>query len=430
MFSIDFQEKLLVSTKMFIQLFVELAFLFLAISFLVALIQQKLPAEKIQKLLGGKQGRGYLTAAALGAVTPFCSCSTIPMLVGLLKAKAHFGAVMTFLFTSPLLNPIVIALFIPVLGWKVTLVYAVLALSTSLLAGVLLQRFKFSKHIRQELLQTSGNGSDESSCCDSTQANLASTACCGEEEKSASSSCCDASKDAPAETPCCGGTDKEPLKEERYCDESKIQTQTQCCGDEAELKPVEPACCASTNEATHKPESKTTSAEKTSACCDTKPAAETSAACCSDVPAETSSTSQTMNYALAAKESWSLFREMFPYMLIAMLIGAWVHGFVPASFLEQAAGPDNPFAIPTAAVVGVPLYIRVTALLPLVAPLAAKGVSIGAIMALVIGAGGASLPEMIMLKRLFRWPLLTAFVSVILVMAVVGGYTFNALFIQ
>jgi len=112
------------SLEMFVQLFLELTALFLLISYLVALINQKLPAEKIQKLLGTHKGRGYLTAAGLGAITPFCSCSTIPMLIGLLKAKAGFGPTMTFLFTSPLLNPIVIALFIPVLGLKITLWYA------------------------------------------------------------------------------------------------------------------------------------------------------------------------------------------------------------------------------------------------------------------------------------------------------------------
>ena len=118
------QQMLIDSAEMFVQLFLELTVLFLVISFAVGLINQKLPADKIQRLLGARKGRGYLMAAGLGAVTPFCSCSTIPMLIGLLKARAGFGPTMTFLFTSPLLNPIVIALFIPVLGLNVTLWYA------------------------------------------------------------------------------------------------------------------------------------------------------------------------------------------------------------------------------------------------------------------------------------------------------------------
>jgi len=127
-------------------------------------------------------------------------------------------------------------------------------------------------------------------------------------------------------------------------------------------------------------------------------------------------------------ESWSLFRSMFPYMLVAMLVGAIVHGFVPADFFAQVARADNPAAVPTAALIGIPLYIRVTTLLPLIGSFIAKGVSIGAVIALVIGSGGASLPELILLKRLFNWPLLVAFLGVVFTMAVVSGFTFNAFF--
>ena len=293
------------SAKMFLQLFLELTFLFLIISYLVAVINQKLSAEKIQRILGSQGGRGYFTAAALGAVTPFCSCSTIPMLVGLLKARAGFGPTMTFLFTSPLLNPIIIALFIPVLGLNVTLTYGALALSISLLASVLLQTLGFKRYIKGDMLV---------------------------EKKT-----------------CCGSS----------------------CGSAPQIEPSQ--------------------------------------------------------WQKAWGECWSLFRQMFPYMLIAMLIGALVHGFVPIDFFSNVAGPDNPAAIPTAAIIGIPLYVRVTALLPLVASFLAKGVSIGAIIALVIGSGGASLPEVILLKKLFHWPLLLAFLLVIFSMAIIGGFTFNFL---
>ena len=296
------------SLEMFVQLFAELTVLFIVISYFVALINQKLPAEKIQKLLGARQGRGYFTAAMLGAVTPFCSCSTIPMLVGLLKARAGFGPTMTFLFTSPLLNPLVIALFIPVLGIEVTVWYAILALVTSIIAGVLLDKFGFERFIKQEMLRPQTNK-------------------------------CSAK-----------------------------------CAAESELIEI------------------------------------------ADTPSL---------WVVAWQESWSLFRTMFPYMLIAMLIGSVVHGFVPADFFADIASADNPAAIPTAALIGIPLYIRVTALLPLVGSFVAKGVSMGAIIALVIGSGGASLPEVILLKRLFYWPLLMAFLGVIFTMAILGGFSIN-----
>ena len=106
---------------MFLSLGCELSALFILISSLVSLLQQYIPDSKIQAILSGKRGWGYFFAAALGAITPFCSCSTIPMLRGLLKAKAGFGPTMTFLFCSPLLNPIIIGLFLATFGTRVTI---------------------------------------------------------------------------------------------------------------------------------------------------------------------------------------------------------------------------------------------------------------------------------------------------------------------
>ncbi len=322
-FTPEIQSKILVTAEAFVTLFVELTFLFIAISYLVAIINQKIPAEKIQQLLGTRKGRGYFISAGLGAITPFCSCSTIPMLVGLLKARAGFGPVMTFLFTSPLLNPIVIVLFIPVLGIRVTIIYAVLALSISIISGMLLQYFNFEKYIKRELIEPV-------SCC---------------------------SGPAPVSTSCCDSS----------------ESKSDCCG-ESKSQEVMPS--------SHKQ---------------------------------------------AWQESYSLFKTMMPYMFISMIIGAIVHGFVPADFFTEVAGKDNPAAIPVAALIGIPLYIRVTALIPLIGSFVAKGMSIGAVMALVIGSGGASLPEMILLKKLFKWPLLLAFLSVIFTMAIVGGFVFNVL---
>jgi len=307
--SAEIELMLIESGKMFLELFLELTILFLVISFAVGVINQKLPAEKIQSLLGERKGRGYLVAAGLGALTPFCSCSTIPMLVGLLKARAGFGPVMTFLFTSPLLNPIVIALFIPVLGLHATLWYAALALSVSIIAGIVLKKFGFERYVKQEMLIV----------------------------------------------------------------------KPKSCGNAAQLKEVGSAVAYR----------------------------------------------EPSIWRKAWSECWDLFKQMMPYMVVAMAIGAIVHGFVPADFFAEVAGPKNPAAVPTAAIIGIPLYVRVTTLLPLMGSFMAKGVSIGAIIALVIGSGGASLPEMILLKKLFHWPLLAAFLGVIFTMAIIGGFSFN-----
>ena len=120
---------------MFAFLAVELTLLFLLISYMVGVLQEYIPPSRIQSILGGKNGKGYVVAGFLGAMTPFCSCSTIPFLKGLLRAKAGFGTMMVFLFASPLLNPIIIGLFAVTFGLELTALYFAIAMGVSVLAS-------------------------------------------------------------------------------------------------------------------------------------------------------------------------------------------------------------------------------------------------------------------------------------------------------
>ena len=117
---------------MFAFLAVELTLLFLVISYMVGVLQVYIPPTKIQQILSSKKGKGYFIAGLLGAITPFCSCSTIPFLKGLVRAQAGFGTMMVFLFASPLLNPIIIGSFAVTFGIKVTIFYFSIAMGYQL----------------------------------------------------------------------------------------------------------------------------------------------------------------------------------------------------------------------------------------------------------------------------------------------------------
>lgn len=324
---------------MFVFLAVELSLLFMVISAGVSLIRQKVPDHKIQQMMGARKGRGYLLAALLGAVTPFCSCSTIPMLRGLLSAKAGFGPTLTFLFVSPLLNPIIVGLMWVTFGWKVTLLYAIIAAGVSVLASIILDSLRFERHI------------------------IAS--------KSSSANCCSPAKTSPGTTftpitaSCCSATTKPIIKLQTERNEQKIS-----------------ACCSSTNS-----------------------------------PIK-----------VAIKDALQQFKDVLPYLLLGVLIGSFIYGFIPSVWIAAHAGADNPFAIPLSAVVGIPLYIRAEAVIPLASVLMTKGMGLGALMALIIGSAGASLTEVILLKSMFRMPMIAAFLTVILGMAILMGYLTQALF--
>ncbi|MCD9516388.1 permease [Photobacterium carnosum] len=292
--------------QMFGFLAVELTVLFLAISYLVGILQVYIPPAKIQAILSGKNGKGYFIAGLLGAITPFCSCSTIPFLKGLLRAKAGFGTMMVFLFASPLLNPIIIGLFAVTFGIKVTVFYFVIAMGVSIIAGYLLEKLGFEKYI----------------------------------------------------------------KAEAYSD-------------------PKPSCCGSSCNSTPKPINKWLQIWQT---------------------------------------TWVDFKKVLPYLIGGIALGSMIYGFMPTEFVAKVASENNPFAIPIAAIIGIPLYIRAEAVIPLSAALAAKGMGLGAVMALIIGSAGASLTEVILLKSIFKNQMIIAFLVVILGMAIGAGYLYQFIF--
>ena len=123
--------------RFFLVIASELLVLFVGISFLVSLLQQLISQDTIHRVLG-RVGRGWGNAigALFGALTPFCSCSTIPILVGLLNGGVSFGTSMAFLLASPLLNPVILGLFWTIFGGKVTFIYAGFAFAVALIGSI------------------------------------------------------------------------------------------------------------------------------------------------------------------------------------------------------------------------------------------------------------------------------------------------------
>lgn len=300
------QEMVMDTLGMFGFLAVELTLLFLLISYIVGVLQEYIPPAKIQSILSGKNGKGYVVAGFLGAITPFCSCSTIPFLKGLLRAKAGFGTMMVFLFASPLLNPIIIGLFAVTFGIKVTLFYFAMAMGVSVIAGFALEKLGFEKYVKAEAYL------------------------------------------APSVSSCKTGCSRALAPENKWM---RIWRST-----------------------------------------------------------------------------WVDFKKVVPYLIGGIALGSMIYGFMPTEFVASVASDSNPLAIPIAAVIGIPLYIRAEAVIPLSAALAAKGMGLGAVMALIIGSAGASLTEVILLNSIFKGKMIAAFLVVILSMAVGAGFLYQAIF--
>ena len=322
--------------------FIELTILFIGVSFLVEIINLFINPQKVQKVLSSNKG-GYLIASALGSITPFCSCSTIPLTLGLLKARAAFGPIMTFLFTSPLLNPIIIAVFWSAFGYEVTIIYAFIAFFVSILAGFTLEKLGFEKFIKKEIFA---------------------------EDKQKTASCCESNT-------------AKPLAKPKF-----------------------------TN---------------------IKPNNISQSSCCNSVPPKQeikkASKWKKISDKVLMKKTWKQFLSFAPYIAIGIGIGAFVHGFVPQEWLTKYASADNPLAVPISAIIGVPLYIRAESMVGLAPALLDKGVSMGSILALTVAGAGASLPEMIMLKKIFKLPIMIFFVLAVFTMAIGCGFLVNLYFL-
>jgi len=125
----------------FLEIAAELILLFVLVAFLIGLLTEYLPPSRIRYFLADRfLWMQYVLGATLGALTPFCSCSTVPMTAGLLQGGVPFGPTMAFLFSSPVLNPVIIAMLLSIFGFKVTAVYTVVTFLGSILTAAILSR--------------------------------------------------------------------------------------------------------------------------------------------------------------------------------------------------------------------------------------------------------------------------------------------------
>jgi uncharacterized protein len=279
--------------KSFLWIAVELTVLFVGISFLISLLQGYIPYEKIEKkLTGSNKVFASLAAIVFAFITPFCSCSTIPVVVNMLKKKIPFSIVMIFLFASPVLDPTILTIMGVVMGWKVTILYTVITSVFSIAIGFTLDKLGFQRYVKNVMMS-------------------------GYEEKN-----------------------------------------------------------------------------------------------------------QKFNWRFALNETWSLMKSVYPYLIIGAAIGAVIHGLVPTEFISQWFGHDAWWLIPVAAVVGIPLYIRLSSMIPISQMLILKGMALGPVMAMMISSAGASLPEVILLKSIFRKQLVLAFIASVITMSTISGFIF------
>lgn len=143
------------TVNFFIYDLIKIGFLLVLVNFIMAITRYFFPMERVRDILTKRKwyGLDYLLAALLGVVTPFCSCSSIPLFVGFLSAGIPLGVIFTFLISSPLVNEASLYLFPAVFGLNTTIFYNLTGIGISVMGGMLIQRLKMEKYIRSEFLE-------------------------------------------------------------------------------------------------------------------------------------------------------------------------------------------------------------------------------------------------------------------------------------
>ncbi len=128
------------------------------------------------------------------------------------------------------------------------------------------------------------------------------------------------------------------------------------------------------------------------------------------------------------QEAIKILKGVLPYVLIGIAIGGIMHGYIPEGFFEQYIGKDNPFAVPLAVIIAVPMYSNASGILPVVQVLVAKGIPLGTAIAFMMGVVGLSLPEAMLLKKVMTLKLIGIFFGVVTICIIISGFMFNIIF--
>ncbi|MFA6529222.1 MAG: permease [Candidatus Gracilibacteria bacterium] len=280
---------------------IKIFILLTVIIFAVSIIRSFLPPEKIRGILSRKRVyTGNILASLLGIVTPFCSCSAIPLFLGFVQAGVPLGVTFSFLVASPMINEVALVLLLGMFGWKIALIYIASGLVIAILSGMIIGKMKLEKLVESFVYQNTLKNS----------------------------------VDLPKMS-----------RKERV--------------------------------------------------------------------------SYAKDYTL------DILKKVWPYVLIGIGVGAWIHGYVPEDFLAQYAGADKWYAVPLAVLIGIPLYSNAAGIIPLVGALTEKGVSMGTTLAFMMSVTALSLPEFMILKKVMKTKLILIFAGVVGVGIMFTGFLFN-----
>jgi len=278
--------------------------LLILIVFFIGIIRTYFTPEKTRKILEGKSlFTGNVMAALLGIVTPFCSCSAIPLFLGFVQAGVPLGVTFSFLISAPMINEVAVILLFGLFGWKVAFIYVLTGLVIAIISGFVIGKLKLEKYVEDWVYKIIGENGENT--------------------------------------------------EEKIAFEDRIK----------------------------------------------------------------------LGFT-AVKE---IVGKVWMYVVIGIAVGAAAHGYVPESFMTNLMGKSTWYSVPLSVLIGVPLYSNAAGIIPIVSVFIEKGVPLGTALAFMMAVIGLSLPEMIILKKVLKLPLIFTFIGIVATGIMIVGFLFNSI---
>lgn len=300
-FNLDTSTHIAQALNFFIFDSIKIFILLVVIVHTMTLINHYLPIDKIRNFLAKNKlyGLEYVFASFFWVITPFCSCSAIPMFVWFLKAGIPLGVTSTFLITSPMVNEVAIALLGGLFGFKITAIYIITGILLWIIWWFVIGKLKMEDQVADFILKA------------------------------------------------------------RKTTAQKIKIKFTTF-----LKQI-------------------------------------------------------------SDDSFALIRKIMPYVLLGVTVWGVIHGFIPTGFFETYITKSNPFAVPLAVIIGVPMYTNSAWVIPIVQSLIAKWIPIGTALAFMMAVIGLSLPEFLILRKVMKPKLLFSYFWIVALFMIIAGYIFN-----
>lgn len=337
---------------------------------MISLLRRRLGDEAIQRWMGGPPHRAALKGIVLGAVTPFCTYSAIPVLLGMRQAGVRPAGYTAFLFAAPVVDPILVGALAIIIGPVGAGVYTVAAFTAAFTLALIVDAVDITPHLKPVPAL------------------------------------------APASTP-------SPVAAHAPAAHSPaVITSLATTNSPAPAALPEPAPALATTGAT-------AGAPAIAGAATTAIAGAAAGSPEPPTPCPTADPEPWRGWRAEAPGAWrralELLRGMAWLVVVGVAVGLGISLAVPADSLVGIAGSQSPLAVPIAAAVGVPFYVGTELFIPIGDALRNSGVGVGAIVALTIAGAGANLPEFALLTKLARGRLVAAFFAYVFFVAVLGG---------